>query len=64
MIWLEASGTLNLVVGSSKVPLAEFIEFHEGAYILDAMQIRRLADLPPRQMSAIRQATQGVKPGN
>ena len=45
MLWLEASGTLTLVVGSSKVPFAEFIEFHDGAYVLDAMQIRRLADL-------------------
>lgn len=45
MIWLEASGTLNLIVGSSKVPFAEFIEFHDDAYVLDTIQIRRLADL-------------------
>jgi hypothetical protein len=44
MLCLEASGTLTLVIGSSKVPLAEFIEFHKGAYSLDAAQIRRLAD--------------------
>ncbi len=44
MICLEASDTLMLVAGSSRVPLAECIEFHEGAYSLDAVQIRRLAD--------------------
>ncbi|MBA4421473.1 MAG: hypothetical protein C0390_00045 [Syntrophus sp. (in: bacteria)] len=44
MLCLEASGALTLVAGNSKVPLAEFIEFHEGAYMLDAVQIRRLAD--------------------
>ena len=44
MLCLEASGTLTLVIGNSKVPLAEFIEFHKGAYTLDAVQIRRLAD--------------------
>ncbi len=44
MLCLEASDTLMLVAGSSKVPLAEFIEFHKGAYSLDAVQIRRLAD--------------------
>ena len=41
---LDTSGSLNLVIGSSKVPLAEFIEFHKGAYTLDAAAIRRLAD--------------------
>lgn len=44
MLCLEVSGTLTLVVGNSKVPLAEFIEFHDGAYVLDVTQIRRLAD--------------------
>lgn len=44
MLCLEASDTLNLVTGSNSVPLANFIEFHEGAYSLDAVQIRRLAD--------------------
>jgi len=44
MLCLEASGTLTLVIGNSKVPLAEFIEFHKGAYTLDAVPIRRLAD--------------------
>jgi hypothetical protein len=33
-----------LVAGSSRVPLSECIKFHEGAYSLDAVQIRRLAD--------------------
>jgi hypothetical protein len=44
MLCLETSGTLTLVVGHSKVPLTEFIEFHEGAYTIDAMPVRRLAD--------------------
>ena len=44
MFCLEVSGTLTLVAGNSKVPLAEFIEFREGTYMLDAAQIRRLAD--------------------
>lgn len=44
MLCLETSGTLNLVVGDSKVPLAEFIEFRNNAYTLDVASIRRLAD--------------------
>lgn len=44
MLCLETSGTLTLVVGNSKVPLAEFIKFHKGEYTLDAAPIRRLAD--------------------
>jgi hypothetical protein len=41
---LEATGTLSLVVGNSKVPLTEFIEYHNGAFTLDDVSIRRLAD--------------------
>jgi len=44
MLCIESSDTLMLVAGSSKIPLAEFVEFHEGTYSLDAVQIRRLAD--------------------
>jgi len=44
MLCLETSGTLNLVVGNSKVPLAGLIEFHKGAYTLDAVSMRQLAD--------------------
>ena len=44
MLCLETSGTLNLVVETSRVPLAELIEFHDGAYSLDAAPIRRLVD--------------------
>lgn len=44
MLCLETSGILNLVAGNSKVPLVEFIEFHDGAYALDDEQIRRLVD--------------------
>lgn len=44
MICLEASGTLDLVAGSNKVPLVEFIGFHDGRYSVNAEQVRRLAD--------------------
>jgi len=44
MLCLETSDTLTLVVGNSKLPLAEVIEFQEGTYSLDAAPIRRLAD--------------------
>ncbi|KFO66590.1 hypothetical protein ER57_16410 [Smithella sp. SCADC] len=44
MLYLKVTDELILIAGNSKVPLAEFIEFHEGAYSLDAVQIRRLAD--------------------
>jgi hypothetical protein len=44
MLCLEASGALRLVIGKSKLPLAEFIVFHNGAYSLDAASIRRLVD--------------------
>lgn len=44
MLCFETSGMVNLVIGSSKVPLAEFIEFHEGSYTLDVASIRRQAD--------------------
>lgn len=44
MLCLEASDVLSLVIGNSRVPLVEFIEFREGAYSLDTAQIRRLAD--------------------
>lgn len=44
MLCLETSGTLTLVVGNSKVPLADFIEFRKNAYALDVASIRRQAD--------------------
>jgi len=44
MLCLEAFGTLTLVAGNSRVPLAEFIGFHDGAYTLDTAQVRRLVD--------------------
>ena len=44
MLCLETPGTLILVVGNSKVPLADLIEFHKGAYTLDATPIQRLAN--------------------
>ena len=44
MLCLNASGTVALVVGNNMIPLAEFIEFLDGAYSLDAAQVRRLVD--------------------
>lgn len=44
MLGFETSGTLTLVVGHSKVPLADLIEFRQGTYKLDALPIRKLAD--------------------
>jgi hypothetical protein len=44
MLCLEVSGTLTLIAGGSKIPLAECIEFQEGAYLIDAAQIRQLVD--------------------
>jgi len=44
MLCLEVSGTLTLIAGSSKVPLAEFIEFQDGTYVLDDAHIRQLVD--------------------
>lgn len=44
MICLEASGTINIIVGNNKVPLVEFSEFQNGAYTLDDIQVRRLVD--------------------
>lgn len=44
MLCLESAGTLMLIAGSSKVPLAEFIEYQDGAYGLDDVQIRHLVD--------------------
>lgn len=44
MLCLEVSGTLTLIAGGSKIPLAECIEFQKGSYSLDAVQIGRLVD--------------------
>lgn len=44
MLCLKASGTLALVAGNNMVPLADFLEFRDGTYLLDAAQIRRVID--------------------
>jgi len=44
MLCLEAADELMLIAGNSKVPLSEFIEYHDGAYVLDDAQIRHLVD--------------------
>ena len=44
MLCLQANGALALVAGSSSLPLAEMIEYRDGAYSLDAVMIRQLVD--------------------
>lgn len=44
MLCLEAAGVLMLIAGNSKFPLAEVIEFQDGAYVLDDAQVRKLVD--------------------
>lgn len=44
MLCLQANGELVLVAGSNMVPLAEFIEYHDGGYMLDGTMVRRLVD--------------------
>jgi len=44
MLCLETSGVVSLVAGNSKVPLSEFIEFHDSKYSLSSSQICKLAD--------------------
>jgi len=44
MLCLEVTDGLMLIAGNSKVPLAEFIEFQGGAYVLNDAQIKQLVD--------------------
>jgi hypothetical protein len=44
MLCLEADGVLSLIAGGSRLPLTELIEYHAGAYSLDAVMIRQLVD--------------------
>jgi len=44
MLCLQDNGVLALAAGNNMVPLAEVIEYHDGAYSLDGVIIRRLAD--------------------
>ena len=44
MVCLEANGTVVIVAGGNKIPLAELIEFYDGAYVIDTPQVRRLVD--------------------
>jgi hypothetical protein len=44
MLCLVANGTLDLVAGNNKVPLAELIDFRDGKYSLDEAMIRDLVD--------------------
>lgn len=44
MLCLEADGALSLIAGNSQLPLTELIEYHAGAYSLDAAMIRQLVD--------------------
>ena len=44
MLCLQANGALALVAGSKPMPLAELVEYHDGAYSLDGVMIRQLVD--------------------
>ena len=44
MLCLEAHGALDLVAGNNRIPLGEFIGFHDGQYLLDKAMVRRLVD--------------------
>lgn len=44
MLCLQANGVLALVAGSNPLPLAELVEYHDGAYSLDGAMIRQLVD--------------------
>jgi hypothetical protein len=44
MLCLQANATLTLVAGNNSVPLAEVIEYHDGAYSLDRSKIHQLVD--------------------
>jgi hypothetical protein len=41
---LQGNGGLALVAGENLMPVAELIEYHDGAYSLDGAMIRRLVD--------------------
>lgn len=44
MLGLQTDGELLLVAGSSKVPLAELIQYCDGAYSVDDVRVRQLVD--------------------
>ncbi len=44
MLCLQVNGELALVAGNSRIPLAEFIGFHDGIYSLDIALIQHLVD--------------------
>jgi len=44
MLDLEADGVLSLIAGNSRLPLIESIEYHDGAYSIDAVMIHQLVD--------------------
>ena len=44
MLCLQANSTLALVAGGNPLPLADLIEYQDGAYSLDGLMIRQLVD--------------------
>ena len=44
MLCLQGNGVLVLVADTNKIPLAEFIEYHDGVYSLDGAMIRQMVD--------------------
>ena len=44
MLCLQSAGVLSLVAGNNALPLADVIEFANGAYALDGVRVRQLVD--------------------
>lgn len=44
MLCLQANGVLDLVAGSNPLPLADLVEYHDGAYSLDGATVRQMVD--------------------
>ena len=44
MLCLQVDGGLALATGTSTVPLAELVRFHDGEYSVDSAMIRQLVD--------------------
>ncbi len=44
ILCLKADGELALFAGHNSIPLAELVRYHEGAYSIDGIRIRQLAD--------------------
>ncbi|WP_373498717.1 hypothetical protein [Desulfococcus sp.] len=45
MLSLQSKGTLALATGDNSLPLAELIQYQDGAYALDEAMVRRMVDM-------------------